>query len=532
MLVRWLLPRLALGGGLLAAGRGLDRWAGFRPFEAAPGLALLPILAGLPLCVLALRELAAGGGLAECGPYLLVRHPLELGWQLTLLGAALFLGTPGSLLTAGPLALLLWVGRALLQEEPALRRRFGAGYERWRRDTGLLFPSMYVWSLLVVYIYYRLWCGLRVRGRELVPRRGPFFLVSLHRSYGDPFIVAHNVPRKVHFIATAVLFRRWLSRLYFKALGCIPLVRHRADLRPLVRSFRLLDSGGVVMLFPEGARSWCGESACEPAVFKLLERRRVPIVTAEIAGAFEHHPRFSRRLRPAPLRLTFRLHPPGSASARQLLAMLLRREQEVDRRRRTLARPLAARDAERMIYLCPDCALPFRLRGEDSGRLRCRACGREFTLLEGKGLRLPDGAVKTFPELEKAHVAWSAAYDPRGRRIAGRLVHRLAGLRKLQRHGHRGLGPGALVLHSDHLVAEGADRVRIPYDRVDSVLVEGNSKLELTYRAEDGRPGFLRFASPGRYPLFLQHFLRLKAFANPYARYRGSSRRELPSSRA
>ena len=35
------------------------------------------------------------------------------------------------------------------------------------------------------------------------------------------------------------------------------------------------------------------------------------------------------------------------------------------------------------------------------------------------------------------------------------------------------------------------------------------------------------FVPPVRYAVFLQHFLRIRAFGNAYARYRGSNRREL-----
>jgi hypothetical protein len=73
--------------------------------------------------------------------------------------------------------------------------------------------------------------------------------------------------------------------------------------------------------------------------------------------------------------------------------------------------------------------------------------------------------------------------------------------------------------------AQGPPR-RIAYGEIRSVLVESNCKLELSYRAA-GRAGCLFFLPPLRYAVFLQHFLRLRAFYNPYARYRGSGRVEL-----
>ena len=298
-LLLWSLIRCLLGAGLLAAGQALDGPAGFRRFAPQPGFAVLAAALGAMSLLRAARELAAAGDgrLAESGPFQVMRHPLSAGLQLLLLGAALALGSPGGLLAGGPLALLLWAAHARFLEEPALHRRFPGQYRRYARGTGFLIPSIYFWSLHLTYVFYRLWCGLRLHGLEQVPRSGPFFLIALHRNYMDPYFMAFHLPRRVHYIATAVLFRQWLGRLYFKGLGCIPLVRGRADLRPIMAAFRLLDTGGAVGMYPEGARSWYGESACEPAVFRLLEKPGVPILTAELHGNFEQQPRFSRRLR-------------------------------------------------------------------------------------------------------------------------------------------------------------------------------------------------------------------------------------------
>ena len=84
------------------------------------------------------------------------------------------------------------------------------------------------------------------------------------------------------------------------------------------------------------------------------------------------------------------------------------------------------------------------------------------------------------------------------------------------------------MLESDGLLVQRGKTpaCRIAYGEIESVLVESNCKLEVSYRSA-GRQGCVVFLPPLRYTLFLQHFLRLRAFTNPYARYRGSSRVEL-----
>jgi hypothetical protein len=169
--------------------------------------------------------------------------------------------------------------------------------------------------------------------------------------------------------------------------------------------------------------------------------------------------------------------------------------------------------------------VPFRCRGHDDGRIVCSACCAVFTLLEGKGLEGPAG-VRSLLELEELNLSWVRSLQPAGLRLGGLLLGR--GSLRCRRAGQAGLRRGALVLGEDALTVEQerAAALRIAYEDVESVLVEGNRKLELSYRSE-GRQGFLVFRPPSRYIVFLQHFLRLRAFANPYARYRGSSRSEL-----
>jgi 1-acyl-sn-glycerol-3-phosphate acyltransferase len=538
----WLLPPVVL----TAAGRSLDRLLGWQPTGPLPGLGLLLILAGALLSGAALRErwaLRRGrpdpsrSQLPESGPYWFIRHPAHAGCQLVLLGAAVLLRSATSLLAAGPLALLLWTGSALLLEERALLRRYPLAYARYRADTGLLWLSLYGLSVIMLLAYYRIFFGLRIHGVRRIPRSGPFFLIALHRTYMDPFLLGLGVPRKVHYLATSVLFRHPPIALCFRKLGCIPLVRSRADLRATLTALKILDAGGVVGLFPEGARSWYGETACEPAVFRLLKKRRVPIVTAELIGGFEYYPRYARHIERHALRIEYRVYPEGNPSVQRLMQGLVRRERRRDAELRQKGRAQQARGAEQLVYVCPRCATPFRCLGGRDGTVRCRACGARFTLLKGKGLAIPDQGALSLPELEKRCLRWTESFQARGQTIPGLLLLRstkktsldLQSDHRLRRLDRRSARPGRLVLEPEGVVVRFEDgrRKTIRYEELCSVLVEGNRKLELSYRTKNGEGGYLFFLPPQRYAVFLQHFLRRQAFDNPYSRYRGSRRVDL-----
>jgi 1-acyl-sn-glycerol-3-phosphate acyltransferase len=99
-----------------------------------------------------------------------------------------------------------------------------------------------------------LFFGLKIRGRENVPQCGPFILASNHKSFFDPPIVGSTSPREVHFAAKKELFAIPLLGRLIKYLNSIPVKRSGFDRDALVRLGEALDSGGGIIIFPEGTR--------------------------------------------------------------------------------------------------------------------------------------------------------------------------------------------------------------------------------------------------------------------------------------
>lgn len=77
--------------------------------------------------------------LVTSGPYRWVRHPLYLATLLAALANGLVTAN-GWVLGCGLAAFALLMIRSRT-EERFLRERFGDAYERWRRDTGSVFPK-------------------------------------------------------------------------------------------------------------------------------------------------------------------------------------------------------------------------------------------------------------------------------------------------------------------------------------------------------------------------------------------------------
>jgi protein-S-isoprenylcysteine O-methyltransferase Ste14 len=149
-LIYWLyIPAAVLGGG-----KGVDRLLGLSPLPGggwllAASAALLA--AGGVVIQRATRDLQALGEgtpnprfpprqLVTGGIYAWCRHPMFFGYDLAALGVVLLFHSPGMLLVAWPLFIVLQI-RFLRKEEKILHKRFGSRFEEYRRQIPLLLPQ-------------------------------------------------------------------------------------------------------------------------------------------------------------------------------------------------------------------------------------------------------------------------------------------------------------------------------------------------------------------------------------------------------
>jgi len=95
---------------------------------------------------------------------------------------------------------------------------------------------------------------------SLVPASGPVLLCINHpNNLIDSLLVGGVLPRKVHYLATAALFRNPLVARFLAACGAIPVYRKQDDPGKMDRNadafaacFRALERGRLVGIYPEG----------------------------------------------------------------------------------------------------------------------------------------------------------------------------------------------------------------------------------------------------------------------------------------
>jgi 1-acyl-sn-glycerol-3-phosphate acyltransferase len=165
---------------------------------------------------------------------------------------------------------------------------------------------LYTISKFIARVLCTPYFRLRVEGREHIPKEGGCILVANHVSFLDPILIGAVMPRKVHYLTYAVYYYARLLHWYCKRAYCIPIKKDGKDISGLKKALRLLKSGNVVGIFPEGKRSWTGQlQPAEPGVALIALRAGVPVLPVGICGAYEAFPRGSKFPRPRRITIIF-----------------------------------------------------------------------------------------------------------------------------------------------------------------------------------------------------------------------------------
>jgi len=132
----------------------------------------------------------------------------------------------------------------------------------------------------------------RVFGLENIPPSGGVLLASNHQSVLDPVLVAMVLPREMHFMARRTLFRNPIFRAIIVRYNAFAIERDSADVKGVKLAIGRLESGAILLVFPEGTRTGDGSiGPMKPGIGMLAERAAVPIVPVLIDGAYEVLPK-------------------------------------------------------------------------------------------------------------------------------------------------------------------------------------------------------------------------------------------------
>ena len=160
-----------------------------------------------------------------------------------------------------------------------LVRRFGPTLDERRDSSARLRERQRLGRRLT-----RLAGRVSVQGLANVPASGPVILAVNHRSFMDGPVLFGLVDRPVSFLVKAEAFLPGVQRILIDGAQ-IPVRRERLDPAPVRLALRVLDTGGVLGIFPEGTRGDGRVRQARPGVGYFAVKTGAAVVPVAIHGS-------------------------------------------------------------------------------------------------------------------------------------------------------------------------------------------------------------------------------------------------------
>lgn len=151
---------------------------------------------------------------------------------------------------------------------------------------------LYRYTRFTAHILLRGLFHLQVTGRKNLRKvRGAVIAVN-HSSFADPVFAGVACTRPIYYIARKDLFNNRLFGWFLRAINVLPFNRDAPDTITLKKAIRLLQGGKMVLIFPEGTRSYDGNLMTpHPGIGFIALKAGAPIIPMYIDGAHKILPR-------------------------------------------------------------------------------------------------------------------------------------------------------------------------------------------------------------------------------------------------
>src|SRR4030066_1819462 len=158
---------------------------------------------------------------------------------------------------------------------------------------------LYSIAVLIISIFARVFFRLKVSGVEKIPLSGGVIIAANHFSYLDIPLLSYGLNRPANFGGKKQLFTIPIVGTLLRLLGAIPIDREKIDRSAIREIMKKLNSGNVVVIYPEGTRSLNGKlQAGKPGVGFIVRMSGKKVVPAAIIGTDKAMPSGGWILRP------------------------------------------------------------------------------------------------------------------------------------------------------------------------------------------------------------------------------------------
>ena len=213
-----------------------------------------------------------------------------------------------------------------------------------------------------------------------------YLVLANHQTGFDQFFPSFAFRQHLYYVASEDIFSMgWLSKLIQWIAEPIPIKKQVTDIRAVMNCMRVAKEGGSIAIFPEGNRTFSGETIyMNPAVAGLAKKLGMPIAFFKIEGGYGVQPRWSDVRRKGKMRayVSTVLEPEEYKSMtndqlyQRICQELYQNEANADH---TYHHKKAAEYIERVLYVCPHCGITHFESQDDT--FKCTACGRSAKYL-------------------------------------------------------------------------------------------------------------------------------------------------------
>lgn len=109
-------------------------------------------------------------------------------------------------------------------------------------------------------------------------------LVANHESIWDPFVLGVATPREIHYMAKAELFQSRLLAAAMRSFNAFPVERGGGDRDAMSEAGRLLASGAVLGMFPQGTSKPERQIGWHRGAARLALATGAPLVPVRLSG--------------------------------------------------------------------------------------------------------------------------------------------------------------------------------------------------------------------------------------------------------
>ena len=212
-------------------------------------------------------------------------------------------------------------------------------------------------------------------------------MLGNHTSMMDPFLMSYPVVRIVKMMGSSAMLKTPFLGAWFTRLGVFPKIKYVKDKDSMQTLAKHYEDGYVVSLFPEGNRSWNGQTAqISEGIGRLVKRLDAAVVCVRLPTMYLFHPRWATYPRFIPVEIHFdaATEYPESATAADITADIQKR---LDTTPKITGSPWTfgfrmAHGLSDFLWACPSC---FSLESLDvspknGNVICCSSCSIEWEL--------------------------------------------------------------------------------------------------------------------------------------------------------